>query len=112
MGKRALFWVPSGQSQEAPTGPETAPLGKHALFSAAPPESDSVLEASDNPLAERGAFVVECSRCHQISRTGWLDLLMYQFPLGFWLPRGKYDRRMVCPACRRRVWASVTLHRS
>jgi hypothetical protein len=43
---------------------------------------------------------------------GLLDLLIYQFPVGAWLPRGKYDRRMTCPSCRKRAWCSVTLRRA
>jgi len=58
-----------------------------------------------------GAFVVECSSCAAVTRVGVVDFLFFQFPVGFWLPRGRFDRRMTCPACRRRVWASVTLRR-
>jgi hypothetical protein len=114
LGKRALFWVPS--TADASGGPtETSgaavvlPVGKRALYSGARPESDSVRATSDNPIAERGTFTVECERCRQVSRIGLLDLLIYQFPIGVWLPRGKFDRRMTCPSCRRRAWCSVSL---
>jgi len=40
-----------------------------------------------------------------------LDLLIFQFPVGVWLPRGRYDHRMTCPVCRKRAWCSVTLRR-
>lgn len=116
LGKRALFWVPSaaGESGQRPgaTGATVAlPVGKRALYSGARPEPDSVATTSGNPLDERGAFRVECARCRQVSHVGGLDLLIFQFPLGFWLPRGRFDHRMTCPACRRRAWCSVSLRR-
>ena len=89
--------------------PTALPVGKRALYSGARPESDSVRATSDNPLVDRGSFTVECERCRQVSRIGLLDLLIYQFPIGGWLPRGKFDRRMTCPSCRRRSWCSVSL---
>jgi hypothetical protein len=114
LGKRALFWVPSApnigdEAMEGEAETIALPVGKRALYSGARPESDSVRVTSDNPLVDRGTFTVECQRCRQVSRIGLLDLLIYQFPLGGWLPRGKYDRRMTCPSCRRRSWCSVTL---
>jgi hypothetical protein len=113
LGKRALFWVPStAEATAEPGAPGAAvvlPVGKRALYSGARPESDSVRTTSDNPIAERGTFTVECQRCGQVSRIGLLDLLIYQFPIGAWLPRGKFDRRMTCPSCRRRSWCSVSL---
>ncbi len=115
LGKRALFWVPSSGGEEThPASPSTValPVGKRALYSGARPESDSVLLTSDNPLAERGTFVVECQRCHQVSHIGLLDLLIFQFPIGVWIPRGQFDRRMTCPSCRKRAWCSVTLRHS
>jgi hypothetical protein len=118
LGKRALFWVPSassaeGKSTESAPAPTVAlPVGKRALFSGARPESDSVRATSDNPLVDRGAFTVECERCHQVSHIGVLDLLIFQFPISAWLPRGKYDRRLTCPSCRKRAWCSVSLRNS
>jgi hypothetical protein len=114
LGKRALFWVPSnaessGEANEGAGATVVLPVGKRALFSGARPESDSVRATSENPIADRGTFAVECQRCRQISRIGLLDLLIYQFPIGAWLPRGKFDRRMTCPSCRRRSWCSVSL---
>ena len=114
LGKRALFWgVPSARE---PGSPSTAagstvalPVGKRALFSGARAEPDSLLATSGNPLADRGAFTVRCERCHQSSHVGFLDLLIYQFPIGVWLPRGRFDHRMTCPMCRKRAWCSVTL---
>jgi hypothetical protein len=113
LGKRALFWVPSAGSESG--GPGTTvplPVGKRALYSGAHPEPDSLATTSGNPLDERGTFTVECARCGQTAHVGVLDLLIFQFPLGVWLPRGRFDHRMTCPACRKRAWCSVTLRRS
>ncbi len=115
LGKRALFWVPSaGESEDrAPGGSTVAlPVGKRALYSAARPEPDSRVATSANPLDERGAFTIVCERCRQTSHVGVLDLLIFQFPVGVWLPRGRFDRRMTCPSCRKRAWCSVTLRRA
>jgi hypothetical protein len=116
MGKRALFWAPSSGDggDQGPTRGSTIalPVGKRALFSGARPEADSLVATSDNPLAERGSFTVECARCGQTAHVGALDLLIFQFPLGVWLPRGRFDHRMTCPSCRKRAWCSVTLRRA
>lgn len=118
LGKRALFWVPSAvnaedKSTEAAPKPTVAlPVGKRALYSGARPETDSLRATSDNPLVDRGAFTVQCERCRQVSHVGVLDLFIFQFPLGVWLPRGKYDRRLTCPSCRKRAWCSVSLRHS
>jgi hypothetical protein len=115
LGKRALFWAPPGVGRAEPDvpGPATTvlPVGKRALYSGASAEGDGGEVPSDNPLAERGTVTVRCQRCGQTSRIGLLDLLIFQFPFGAWLPRGRYDRRMTCPSCRRRAWCSVTLRR-
>lgn len=115
LGKRALFWVPSareGGAQGTAGGSTVAlPVGKRALFSGARAEPDSLLATSGNPLADRGSFTVVCERCKNRSHVGMLDLLIFQFPLGVWLPRGRFDHRMTCPVCRKRAWCSVSLRR-
>jgi hypothetical protein len=115
LGKRALFWVPSareGDTQGAAGASTVAlPVGKRALFSGARAEPDSLLATSGNPLADRGSFTVVCERCKNRSFVGMLDLLIFQFPLGVWLPRGRFDHRMTCPVCRKRAWCSVSLRR-
>jgi hypothetical protein len=117
LGKRALFWVPPGgvntpEQQVVPQSTMGHAVGKHALYSEARPDPDSLAATSENPLASRGAFRVECERCHQTSYVGALDLLIFQFPIGVWLPRGRFDHRMTCPTCRRRAWCGVSLRRS
>jgi hypothetical protein len=117
LGKRALFWVPSSSivsgedPQPAASSTVPLPVGKRALYSGARPDADSLRTTSDNPLVERGAFTVECQRCRQLTHIGLLDLLIFQFPIGMWVPRGRFDRRMTCPSCRKRAWCSVTLRR-
>jgi hypothetical protein len=114
LGKRALYWVPSADGGEEPgvSSPTTVlPVGKRALYSGASADAVSVPTTPDNPLIDRGAFTVRCQRCRQVSHVGLLDLLIFQFPIGVWVPRGSYDRRMTCPSCRKRAWCSVTLRR-
>jgi hypothetical protein len=115
LGKRALFWVPTaGEPGRGRASSETTvalPVGKRALFSGARPSRDSSVATSGNPLVERGTFTVECERCRQTSHVGVLDLLIFQLPIGVWLPRGRFDHRMTCPSCRVRAWCSVTLRR-
>jgi hypothetical protein len=115
LGKRALYWVPSevGGGAEPGDSPLTTvlPVGKRALYSGASVEADGPGPASDNPLIGRGTFTVRCQRCGQLSRVGLLDLLIFQFPVGVWAPRGRFDHRMTCPSCRKRSWCSVTLRR-
>ncbi len=116
LGKRALYWAPpAGVGGDEPgdsSRPSTAlPVGKRALYSGASAEEDSVTSTSDNPLIGRGTFTVRCQRCGQQSRVGLLDLLIFQFPIGVWAPRRRFDHRMTCPSCRKRAWCSVTLRR-
>jgi hypothetical protein len=114
LGKKALFWAPSREASAEGTAAGSTvalPVGKRALFSGARAESGSLLATSGNPLADRGTFTVVCERCNHSSHVGVLDLLIFQFPLGVWLPRGRFDHRMTCPVCRKRAWCSVTLRR-
>lgn len=115
LGKRALFWVPHAQvnGEAGGAGAATVPLpaGKRALYSAPPPEEHEHASESAAPEAQRGNFKVQCQRCSQASSVGLLDLLRLQLPIGMWLPRGRFDRRMTCPACHTRSWCSVTLRR-
>jgi hypothetical protein len=119
LGKRALYWVPSaggglaGGRESSDAGPPAValPAGRRAFYSGARAEADGAGTTSDNPLVERGAFTVDCQRCRQRSHVGLLDMLIFQFPVGAWMPRGRFDRRMTCPSCRKRAWCSVTLRR-
>lgn len=115
LGKRALFWVPGPAGPGAVT--EVVGVGRRALFSSGAVDGDGAAgpgpppSSPANPVATRGSFVVECGSCRAVSRVGLLDLVIFQLPFGAWLPRGRFDRRMTCPACRHRVWASVTVRR-
>jgi hypothetical protein len=112
LGKRALYWAPStvaGGDEPGDSPTTVLPVGKRALYSGASAEADDPSTTSDNPLIGRGTFTVRCQRCRQLSRVGLLDLLIFQFPIGVWVPRGRFDHRMTCPSCRKRSWCSVTL---
>jgi len=117
LGKRALYGVPStarmGNRGSQDEGGSTVPLpvGKRALYSGSDPKGERARVTPEIPLVEPGAFAVRCQRCRQVSRVGLIDLLIFQFPIGIWIPRGTFDRRMTCPSCRKRSWCSVTLRR-
>jgi hypothetical protein len=114
LGKRALYWAPAAAVDgDEPGDPPTVvlPVGKRALYSGASAAADEASPTSDNPLIGRGTFTVRCQRCRQLSRVGVLDLLIFQFPIGVWVPRGRFDHRMTCPSCRKRSWCSVTMRR-
>jgi hypothetical protein len=117
LGKRALYGTPPGDATGSPVSPADGrstgahPVGKRALYSEMRYETGSVRDVAGNPLAERGSFTVRCQRCRQVSHVGLLDMLIFQFPIGVWLPRGRFDHRMTCPSCRKRSWCSVTLRR-
>jgi hypothetical protein len=111
LGKRALYGVSTDTDGVESGSAIPLPVGKRALFSGASLEPDTFVDGSANPLAERGSFSVVCERCGQRSRVGLVDLLIFQLPIGVWLPRGRFDRRMTCPSCRRRAWCSVSVRR-
>ncbi len=117
LGKRALFWMPVEPTapdsrpakRDRPGGHRRArPLGKHALYGDADPHAPMPPRSGD-PMPDRGVFTVTCSSCAEVSRIGLLDLLVLQFPFGFWIPGRLFDHKMTCPSCRRRTWLSVTL---
>jgi hypothetical protein len=95
------------------------PFGKRALFSAPPiPEPELVEEpargrqrgpVSAEPSGRRGPIVIECSGCRAVSEVGPMAFALLQFPVGYWMPRRRFRHRMLCPACRQRVWAGVSL---
>ncbi len=135
LGKRALFWMPVDPLELTDTVPSytrgranraepittgslrhhARPAGKHALYSEATPAGESsgaTATATDSEsLPPRGPLMVCCSSCGSMSQVGVVEFLVLQFPFGAWLPRGRFDRWMTCPACRRRTWTSVTLSR-
>jgi hypothetical protein len=120
LGKQALFSVPRVQAAGArgavPAGTGAAtvsvPDGTQAIPLGAGPDQRHQSASADDPVARRGTVRVQCQRCGQASTPGLFDLLKYQLPVGIWLPRGRFDRRMTCPACHTRSWCSVTLRRS
>jgi hypothetical protein len=105
LGKRALFSVP-------PAGEgDTSAADKRSESSGAGPDGVGDPMSGDGPRPAWSWFTVRCQRCHQVSRVSLIDLLIFQFPIGVWIPRGAFDRRMTCPSCRKRSWCSVTLRR-
>ncbi|HEX3946916.1 MAG TPA: hypothetical protein VHW47_04390 [Acidimicrobiales bacterium] len=105
-GKRALYSTGRDPGDRT-TGDPTA--GGRPGATAVPTAGADETVVGDNPLAERGRITVTCSVCEVVSRIGVLDFVVYQLPMGYWLPRGRFGHRMTCPSCRRRVWAGVTL---
>jgi hypothetical protein len=113
LGKRALYWLEaSGADEVAHPAAGPHPLGKRALYSEAPAARGEETADGDHPEVERGAITVTCSACGAVSHIGLLDLLIYQLPFGYWLPRGRFDHKMTCPSCRRRVWVGVSVRRT
>ena len=133
LGKRALYWMPVeteadgdadldglngmtvGNEALSKAPRHARPAGRHALFSdatpAGEPEPDRAGATAADPVHNRGVLTVACSRCGSVTRVGIIEFLILQFPVGAWLPGRTYDRRITCPACRRRAWTSVTLTR-
>lgn len=133
LGKSALYWMPVETEADGDAeldGPNGAAIpneavskaprharaaGRHALFSDATPAGEPVRDRAGvtaaDPVHSRGVLTVACSRCGSVTRVGIIEFLVLQFPVGAWLPGRPYDRRMTCPACRRRAWTSVTLTR-
>jgi hypothetical protein len=89
MGKKALF-APPATSETTPG--EDGP-GKHALFSAGPRRS--------------GTVVVECSRCFAHTRMTTVELGVRIAFFSLWIPGKRYSRWMQCPECERRSWCRV-----
>jgi len=133
LGKRALFWMPVDpeatgdalldapggvvvDAESLPSSPRHArPAGRHALFSdptpATEPERDRAAATAADPVHDRGAFTIACSRCGSVTRVGLVEFVVLHLPVGAWLPGRSFDRWMTCPSCRHRSWTSVTLTR-
>ncbi|MGH9091422.1 MAG: hypothetical protein ACRDZR_08620, partial [Acidimicrobiales bacterium] len=106
LGKRALFSAAApvdGTPPPGPAQPDTEPPGTE------PPGTGHA--TAGDPVTSTGPIAVTCSTCGATSRVGVLDFVLYQLPVGYWLPRGRFGHRMTCPRCRRRTWAAVTLRR-
>ena len=111
LGKRALF---SAAAPAAGTAAPVAGTAAPAAGTAAPAAGTGAPDAAPapaDPVTSTGPIAVTCSACGATSRVGVLDFLLYQLPVGYWLPRGRFGHRMTCPRCRRRTWAGVTLRR-
>jgi hypothetical protein len=74
-------------------------LGKRALYSA----------TERRPLT----CTVECSRCREETRVGYLELAALLFPVHFHLPPFlRYHHSWLrCPSCGHRTWVRIHLNR-
>lgn len=93
LGKSALFTPPPSPPAEDRLPGDPVPQGKHALYSAGPRRS--------------GTVVVECSRCLNHSRMTTIELGVRVAFLSLWIPGKRYSRWMQCPECQRRTWCRV-----
>ncbi len=113
LGKRALFEglsappPPAGREEPEPPRRRLPTLRRTRVVS--PPSAAG--EEVRRPAVQAGCLSVECSACAARTQIGLIDFAIYQLPVGLWLPRGRFDHRMTCPACRRRTWLSVSLRR-
>lgn len=97
LGKRALFSVPADDPGPQPAGvepPEEVLPGRRAFFTA------------PSAGASPGQVVVGCGRCRARPAVGPVGLVRALTP-SLWLPFGRYNRWMRCPACRRLSWCRI-----
>ncbi|MDJ0923247.1 MAG: hypothetical protein QNJ77_01690 [Acidimicrobiia bacterium] len=98
LGKSALFSPPPMEpaddhlDQEPLVGGDHAE-GRHALYSAGPRRS--------------GTVVVACSNCLNHTRMTTIEALVRIAFISAWIPGKKYSRWMQCPECERRTWCRV-----
>ncbi len=97
----------------------TDPLGKNALFSPPPsPPADTLRPGAVEPATGRhalysagprrsGTVVVECSRCLNHSRMTNVELGVRIAFLSLWIPGKRFSRWIQCPECERRTWCRV-----
>ena len=117
LGKRALFWAPAERVEDEPprkgrSAEQARPQdrGRHALYSAADPGSETLQEHPRGVFgALIGPIVLDCSSCGTRSEVEAFEFLRLHLPVWLWRPGRGYTRLMGCPACRRRTWVSVTL---
>lgn len=98
LGKKALFspppMAPRGQSlDQDPLVGGAAPDGKHALYSAGPRRTGTVL--------------LECSRCLNHSRMSTIEAGVRIAFISVWIPGKRFSRWMQCPECERRTWCRI-----
>lgn len=98
LGRKALFSPPPAAepddliSNDPLVGGE-APAGKHALYSAGPRRS--------------GTVVLECSRCLNHSRMSVVEAGVRIVFISAWIPGKRFNRWIQCPECERRTWCRI-----
>lgn len=98
LGKRALFSPPPSAEPDDLLRDDglvesVAPTGRHALYSAGPRRT--------------GTVVVECSRCLNHSRMSLVEVGVRIALISAWIPGRRFSRWMQCPECERRTWCRV-----
>jgi hypothetical protein len=98
LGKKALFSPPPAAQPEDLVGDDplvgsSPPPGKHALYSAGPRRS--------------GTVVVDCSRCLNHTRMSIIEAGVRIAFISAWIPGKKHSRWMQCPECERRTWCKI-----
>lgn len=98
LGKRALFSPPPTMQadhhlDDDPLVGGTPSPGKHALYSAGPRRS--------------GTVVVECSRCLNHTRMPTIEAGVRIAFFSLWIPGKRHSRWMQCPECERRTWCRI-----
>jgi hypothetical protein len=93
------------------------PTGRHALFEpavhAAPDRIAPGVQAEGRAALfslgprRRGTAVIECDGCGARSRVGLADLGSRVLGGSVWLPLGRHNHWLRCPACGRRRWCRV-----
>jgi hypothetical protein len=106
-GKRALFSATTGQRPEDPAAEDSASelLPSGTARPGAPTEGRAALFST--PGRSGGTVVVECSDCKVRSRVSLVNLAVQLSKVSVWLPFGRNQHWMLCPACGQRRWCRI-----
>jgi hypothetical protein len=90
-----------------PDRPERDPMGKAALFSDTPLETEAAREPKPADGRRPGTVVIECGSCGASTRVSYIDFAIDSLPFTIWFPPLRalhFNRRMTCPACAEWTW--------
>lgn len=98
MGKSALFTPPpmapaDDHLDNDPLVGGDQPQGKHALYTAGPRRS--------------GTVVMECSHCLNHTRMTTVEACVRIAFISLWIPGKHFSRWVQCPECERRTWCRI-----